>query len=286
MSFRPYPFTDEKLERWLREGRGSGEGQTYIPWLQEGDVPPEMGHLERVPCSKSGRMAITFSTIELWARLYFDARKAVIGIEEQYPLDRETTRRIARGLAIQHPRDPRSHVDIVITTDLVVRVRTADGRVVRLPRSCKAHDSIADYNDAEHAEIERRFWAEQGVEWKLITNSPKCMTPQLIHNLDTLKKHRFTPEQQPYVGYFERLCDDFVAHVSRNARDISLGDLAKQFGAYRGLSPGDAPAVALFLLHQERLRGDLAGPPLLQQSALAVAHASSAAEETVQRRAA
>ncbi len=34
---REYPFTEARHERWLAEGRGSGDGATWNPWLHRGD---------------------------------------------------------------------------------------------------------------------------------------------------------------------------------------------------------------------------------------------------------
>ena len=272
MSFRPYPFTEEKLQRWIAEGRGTGEGPSYIPFLMEGDVPSTHGHMERLKCCKSNRIAICFSTIELHARMYYESRARVVSIEEQFPLDRETTRRIARALGVDHPRDPKSR-DIVMTTDQVVRVREPDGRVSKHPRTCKTHASIIDWNDAEHAEIERVYWVEEGLQLKLITDSVRCMPPRLIENLHAMKPHRFAPDQQTFEGEFDRQCEEFLGAIRANSDDLSLNELCTRYQTYRGLLPGVASSIALHLIHGQRLKAELAGPPLMRQGALAMAAA-------------
>jgi len=286
MSFNSYPFTDKKKEKWEAEGRGQGVGATWIPWLIECDVPSTHGHMERFVCSKSKRKSLCFSTGELHARMYFDARACVLGVEEQFPLDREKTRRIARTLRIEHPRDPKSRVDIVMTTDLVVRVRDPLKGLVWLPRSCKTHASIIDYNDAEHAEIERIYWAEEGHQWKVITDSERCVPPSLLVNLHTIKGYRFEPEGQAFEGEFGRKCDGLLAALALNSDDISLGEFCARYGTDKGLDTGEASAAALFLAHKERLPVVLAGPPIMRQSAREIARVLATGQYEQLRRAA
>lgn len=38
MAKRKRGFTDSKYEKWLKEGRGQGEKDTYKPWLTIQDV--------------------------------------------------------------------------------------------------------------------------------------------------------------------------------------------------------------------------------------------------------
>lgn len=39
MSRRRYEIDESKIERFLKEGRGRGEGVDYSPWLTIQDVP-------------------------------------------------------------------------------------------------------------------------------------------------------------------------------------------------------------------------------------------------------
>jgi hypothetical protein len=39
-------WTEDKIARYVKEGRGSGEGNTYRPWLTIQDVP-SMGRVTR-----------------------------------------------------------------------------------------------------------------------------------------------------------------------------------------------------------------------------------------------
>ena len=115
MGFVVHPFTETKKERWEAEGRGTGHDATYRAWLMEGDMPADSGTLDRFVCSLSGRMAITFSSIEQRGRQYYEIARGTQEIRERVPLDREETRSIARALGIPHPKDGDSGTDYVMT---------------------------------------------------------------------------------------------------------------------------------------------------------------------------
>ena len=83
MARRRYGFTEEKIQRFIKQGRGKGEGATYKPWLTVADVP-SLGRVHRVYCPKTGRAHHLLSDNEYYAFLLqwwddsvVDIRKAV-----------------------------------------------------------------------------------------------------------------------------------------------------------------------------------------------------------------
>ena len=149
MGFVTYPFTEAKMARWIKEGRGNGTGASWNPWLHPGDVPQYQSNLERFICSKTGRVTVHFSTFECDVRACYEYARGYMGCDEQYPLDREKTRSIARRLGIDHPKDPKSRIDIVMTTDLVVHLKGINGQKIKIARSCKPSADILKFNQAD-----------------------------------------------------------------------------------------------------------------------------------------
>ena len=203
MGFVTYPFTEARRARWIAAGRGTGTGASWNPWLHPGDVPQYQSNLERFICSASGRVAVHFSTFECDVRACYEYARGYRGCDEQFPLDRERTRSIARRLGITHPRDPKSGVDIVITTDLVVHLALPNGQKIRLPRSCKTAGDITNFNQAEHAEIERRYWEEEGDHWKLVLDTQISRTS--IENIHLLRPHRFLEPLLKIPGQYDSI---------------------------------------------------------------------------------
>ncbi len=209
-------------------------------------------------------------------RWSYEAAEGTEDLQEQFPLDREVTRAIARELGIVHPRDPESGVDIVMTTDLVVTCRSSNGSKIVLPRSAKYDKNMGDFNQAEHGEIERRYWLRKNREWKFVTNSKHCMPKVLVANLTLMHQWRFPPEIQPFDGYFERLCERLIAAVVNYSGPATVSTFGAQFQAKHGLAAGEAINALLHLIFRHRLRADLAAGPLMDQRVEAIAAATIA----------
>ncbi len=126
MAKRRYSFDEEKISRFLKEGRGQGHGAQYSPWLTVQDVS-SLGRATRIHGRKTEREHHLLSDIETSVFLLLDWSDAVIDIREQYPLDREETRRIAAEMGVRHPFDTLGKCDIVMTTDFLVDVQTSNG---------------------------------------------------------------------------------------------------------------------------------------------------------------
>lgn len=48
-------YTEEKIKKLIRQGRGKGEGKDYLPWLQVGDFSSK-GRSHRVYGIKTDRI--------------------------------------------------------------------------------------------------------------------------------------------------------------------------------------------------------------------------------------
>jgi len=119
-----------EIEKWIKEGRGTGSGKDYKPWLNIQDVS-SLGRSSRLKGIKTGRQHEFLSDLE---RNYFHITEFsdyVIDIKEQFPLlPQEETLLIAEELGITHPKNPKTGEPIVITTDflLIVEKGVASGK--------------------------------------------------------------------------------------------------------------------------------------------------------------
>lgn len=97
-----------KIEKWIQDGRGSGIGADYKPWLKIQDVSSK-GRSTRLKGIKTNRQHEFLSDLE---RNYFyltEYSDVVIDIREQFPLlPLEETIVIADELGIKHPTDPKT----------------------------------------------------------------------------------------------------------------------------------------------------------------------------------
>ncbi len=80
-------WSEEKIERLEREGRGKGAGADYRPWIQVSDFS-SLGKSRRVFSRKTGRVHHLLSDIEWHMFLLLEFSPRVLDIREQFPLPR------------------------------------------------------------------------------------------------------------------------------------------------------------------------------------------------------
>ena len=78
-------WDENKLKRFLREGRGQGEGQDYKPWVTVQDFPSK-GRCSRVLGWKTNRIHHLFTDSETRYFYLLEWEDAVVDIREHYPL--------------------------------------------------------------------------------------------------------------------------------------------------------------------------------------------------------
>jgi hypothetical protein len=170
MARKRYAQTESVIDRFIHEGRGLGTGAEYKPWLEISDVPSR-GRCHRPFCLKTGREHHLLSDNEYNAYLIQCWDDNVIDIREQYPLiDRRETMQIAALCGIRHPVDPNSGTTLVITTDLLVTLRTPDGTTL-VAYTAKEEKDLKNPRTLEKLEIERIFWARRDVPWRFFVST-------------------------------------------------------------------------------------------------------------------
>jgi hypothetical protein len=175
----PYGQPDKETlwqERAVREGRGLGSGEGYIPWLQvrRGDFPSR-GKSALVPEPATGRQhhQLSMGETDLHMQLL---RLGVREIMEQYPLrvgdwdpdfpGARGTARLAEMLNIPHPRTPRG-TKRVLTTDVLTV--DASGRAHAIFYRPKAELPRKGTRKFRLMELQKSYWRERKVAFGICT---------------------------------------------------------------------------------------------------------------------
>jgi hypothetical protein len=120
--------------------------------------------------------------------LMADYATAVVDIREQFPLFPESsTQEIAQAMGARHPKYPYSTTQLVMTTDFLLTVIDKSGSRSSIACSLKSADELRGRNRKSvlaKLEIERRYWLQRGVPWRLFTSEDFDQT--FIDNLDWL----------------------------------------------------------------------------------------------------
>ncbi|WP_139995654.1 TnsA endonuclease N-terminal domain-containing protein [Kurthia sp. Dielmo] len=210
-----------KVEKWIKEGRGSGIGAEYKPWLNIQDVS-SLGRSTCLKGIKTDRQHEFLSDLE---RNYFyltEFSDSVVDIREQYPLlPLEETLVIADELGIKHPTDPKTHEPIVMTTDFLLTVDKGEG-LVELARTIKMKDELLKERVIEKFEIERVYWERRQFEWGIVTELeiPKKMARNISYIHDYYSLEHYDAFQSLSGQYIEDLSMALLQRLLTNDESI------------------------------------------------------------------
>lgn len=159
---------EQNIKTRISEGRGSGIGKDYIPWIKIQDVASN-GRATRIKGIKTDRQHELLSDLERDYFYILDFSDDVVGIREQYPLlPIEETMDIAMELGIKHPTDPKSGEPIVMTSDFLITLKDKD-EYIEVVRTIKQKDDLLKRRINEKFEIERVYWQRKELDWGIVT---------------------------------------------------------------------------------------------------------------------
>lgn len=157
-----------KIEKWIKEGRRSGIGSEYKPWLKIQDVS-SLGRSTRLKGIKTNRQHEFLSDLE---RNYFyitEFSDLIVDIREQFPLlPLEETIVIAEELGVKHPANPKTGESVVMTTDFLLTINKGQG-VIEVARTIKMKDELLKEGVLKKFEIEREYWQRKDIDWGIVT---------------------------------------------------------------------------------------------------------------------
>lgn len=170
--------------RRLAEGRGTGHGRDFKPWLTTRDFSSR-GRVHRIPGLKTGRVHNFFSDLEKNVFLIVEWPDQTEDIREQFPLlPVEETLQIARELGVKHPSHPVTGEPVVMTTDIVRSL--SHGCIASLGAiSAKYSSEAGNARVLEKASIEHAYWARRSVPFFLVTE--REIPTDLVKNLEWIR---------------------------------------------------------------------------------------------------
>lgn len=243
----------DAIDARLKDGRGQGRGRDYTPWLTVRDVP-SCGLASRIPGVTVGRDHHVFSNVEADCFYLLDWWPAAVDIREQFPLlPADATQQIARDLGLRHPADPKTKRPIVMTTDFLATVRRAGG-VTEEAYAVKPSDQLESDTVIAKLEIERAYWVERGVPWRIVTERDlpvgRVANYRWLHSARVADGLPVPPARIAQVlAHLERAVDA--------ARRDGLSAVCLREDERLGLPPGACLAVARHAIATRRWAVDL-----------------------------
>lgn len=255
MAGNKYMIDETKIAKFIKEGRGKGEGAVYKPWLTVRDVP-SLGFSTRDMGWKTGRLHHLFSKHE--SRYYHvgEWSKKILDIREQYPLlPLENTLAIAESCGIKHPVNPKTHKPIVLTTDFLLTVEH-EGQQIEQARTIKPFAQLASDRTLEKFEIERLYWKAQHTDWGIVTERE---IPTILADNVELIHDRY--HQKDLGLSFDDICDIAIILTKLvKDRTLALRHAARASDRQLGHEPGVSLAVAYHLIARRYWLIDMYSP--------------------------
>lgn len=168
MGRRKQEWTQATFDRYLKEGRGQGEGKAYKPWLTVRDIPSK-GRSSREVGWKTGREHHFLSDHERRLFYFCEWSDAIVDIKEQFPLlNLDLAMKIAEDMGYEYPKNSENNTPYVLTTDFMLTVKR-DGRLHKTAWTVKAAKELEKTGILERLELEKRYYAAEGIDWAIIT---------------------------------------------------------------------------------------------------------------------
>lgn len=241
-------FTDKTIERRIKEGRGFGERDKYLPWITIRDLS-SLGRCSEISGWKTNsRVHQLLSDLETRYFYILEFSSQVTDIREQFPLldeDKSISEilQIAKSIGIEYPYIPKIGTKNVQTTDFLITLNI-NGKTELKARTIKYSKDLSNKRVIEKFEIERIFWANRGVDWKIVTerdmDSTFSFNVEFIHNAYFLRGSNFNFEKIIYVE--DALRKDLLSQPK------SLSELTKDIDTRLGLMPGESLFCVKYLI--------------------------------------
>ena len=249
MSKRNLGWNDAKLERYLKEKRGQGDGIEYKPWLLTQDFP-SLGRASRVKSMTTGRVHHFFSKTQRDYFMELDWEESVIDIKEHFPLH-NYMEIIENPDDINHSKFSNGDKPYVLTTTFLITKRIDDEKVAYYARSIKYASELDKKITLEKLEIERRYWSKKSIDWKIVTN--KEINTILVRNIEFINP---VIASKLKVKHLEEIISDMMDEYMRSSDKI-LSYIFKTIEKRWTLVPGESIAVFKYLLANKLIRVDM-----------------------------
>lgn len=256
MAKKRYSWDERKIQKYIKDGRGTGSGKHYKPWLEIHDVPSQ-GRSSRIHGWKTDRLHHFLSDNERNFFYLLEWADNVIDIREQYPLlEREMVQQIATDAGIEHPKDIETQTPLVITTDFVISV-VVKNKLFDFARTIKPSKELDNNRTIEKFEIERRYWMVKGVDWGIVTE--KEMPKNFISNIESIHKtYWLEDESDIHKNHLAYIVDRLKSLVRQN--DLSLTQIASMLDDEINVSGGTSLKVLKYLIARKEIIVDLTKP--------------------------
>lgn len=248
----PQKWTEELIAQRVKDGRGTGEGRSYSPWLLVQEFSSK-GTQTRVPSFKLKRTIHTFSYLERALFLYTEFQWNLLGYQEQFPMDRRITLGAAQTLNLLHPRYPRTGVPVVMTLDAVVTMQSDDCHPRVAGWDVKPARQLEKKRVAEKLSLHKAYCAHIGIPHYIFTEN--SISRNVIRNIDWIRMSLPKDGELALVpGVFTWHPDQMLEQLATCRTTPTITSFCAQYDLENRVECGTGLRILKMLLWDHRVR--------------------------------
>ncbi|CDO04314.1 Transposon Tn7 transposition protein TnsA [Oceanobacillus picturae] len=241
-------WSKEKLNRYLKEGRGQGVGKDYLPWNYTYNYSSK-GRVSRISGLKTRRIHHLHSDNQYRAFLLFEFNSNVIDIRESFPLlDVEEVIDDKEDLRFDKFIDRETKEPYVLTTNFLLTVKNNNGEEREVARTIKNTTELKRKITFDKLEIERRYWQQKKIDWKVITE--KQLPRQLAKNIEWIRETLLVGSEGELDK--DKLSVTILRFLLEND-ELPLKEVVKIFDKTEGLQKGAGLFLFRYLIAKKEI---------------------------------
>jgi len=254
----------EKLQRFIKEGRGQGEYESYKGFTQIHDFG-SLGRSSRIRTWRFNRILHLLSDIETRFFYLTEFDDSILQVKEHFPLyDFESVVGEQEDIDIRKFKDEKSGFPYILTTTFLITVKGNDGNTYDVARSVKASHELEKKTVIERFELIRRYFGKRGIDWGLVTQKEIPLVK--AKNIEWIHPARFLEETTDFSK-------DDISHLTRILMERfykntkAIREITSSFDAQLNLEAGSGLLLFKHLLATKLIKIDMNKKIDLNQSA-------------------
>lgn len=257
-------WNEEKLQRYIKEGRGQGEYESYKGFTQIHDFG-SLGRSSRIRTWKCNRVVHLLSDIETRYFYLTEFDDSILQVKEHVPLmNYEDVVGEQEDIDISKFKDKQSGFPYILTTTFLITVKGSDGNTYDVARSVKASHELEKKTVIERFELIRRYFEKKEVNWGLVTQKEIPLVK--AKNIEWIHPARFLEETTDFSkGDISYLTKILMESFYKNTKVIR--EITSSFDAQLNLEAGSGLLLFKHLLATKQIKIDMDKKIDLNQSA-------------------
>lgn len=229
-------WSEETIARMYREGRGQGTLSEYKAWTNIREFNSR-GVCSELYTPLFKRKVQLFSTLEQHAFVIFERLRHLYDLNEQFPLSRELTQKIAEKIGIKYPCYPGTNVPVVYSVDFMILEQTSSGFRCRA-FDVKSNDGLEDESEIRNLEMHRVTLEAMDIEHVLV--APDTYPEQYSANLYIIRNEHPEFIKPSEAEKFVTLRGKALKAVSALPGSMSILDAANRLDNHLQIPTGQS----------------------------------------------